>query len=135
MGYILKTNINSNTSIADDDDSDKVYFESAPVWTDKYAYPEQAGSYDDTIDGGGVLQIFPKSISGRPITLDGYLSVARLDSLMVKVNIGYPVLFSEDNGSSVIACYFDYSRDNPVEVEYIDEYKAFAKLKIYLRRA
>lgn len=132
--YILKT-YSSNTYIADSDNNNKVYYESAPVWVDKFLYPAKAGSFDRTLDGGAVLQQFSQGTVGLPISLEeGYMSTAQVITLKAKADTGNPVRFSEDNGSSYILCYFDYSR-TPIEAEYVDEFKAMMKVNLYLRRA
>jgi hypothetical protein len=40
------------------------------VWTDEYMWSKRRGGYTPTIGGGGIVQDFAASESGRPITLE-----------------------------------------------------------------
>lgn len=40
------------------------------VWTDEHLWSQRRGGYTPTIGGGGIIQDFSASESGRPITLE-----------------------------------------------------------------
>lgn len=132
--------INSQSYIADSGDNNRVYFEEAPIWGDRYRHLAVQGSKAPTIGGGLVLQSLPRSTAGLPITIEmseagGFISKERLDLLRVKAEtIGGQFVFSEDDGATKIPVVFDHSFESPVEVDPVDDLELYFRGTIHLLR-
>lgn len=116
---------------------DSVYFNTEPRWVEKYSHVQQAGTLHKLIDGSAVMQVFPRDLSGRAITLEltgeeGVISADRVASLQALADLGNTVEFSD--GVVTINCVFDYTRENPIDLDYIDANRVLMKGTIYLVR-
>jgi hypothetical protein len=118
-----------------------VEFDTAPVWTDERKYNLNIGSKHELLGGDTVLQVFAKNLKGTPITLkldgkEGSLHKSRADSLKTLADTGAAVNFTPGTGQAAISCYFDYSKDSPIDLEYLpDGNRTMMIGAIYLIRA
>lgn len=132
--------INSQSYIADSGDNNRVYFEEAPVWVDRYKHLAVQGSKAATIGGGLVLQSLPRGTAGLPVTIEmseagGFVSKERLDLLRAKAEtLGGQFIFSEDDGATTIPVVFDHSFESPLEVESVDDLGLYFRGTIHLLR-
>jgi len=114
-----------------------VAFNTAPIWVDKLKVTQQVGSLHHCIGGQSVMQIFPKDLSGLPITLkltgyEGVISADRVADLQALCDAGDTVQFTD--GDVTIDVVFDYSKENPIDLEYLDGNKVLMTGTIYLIR-
>ena len=129
--YIYDDSVSSDWAI------DNVFFNTAPIWVDKYNVTQRVGSLHHCIGGQSVMQIFPKDLSGLPITLkltgyEGVISADRVADLQALCDAGNTVEFTD--GDDTIDVVFDYSKENPIDLEYLDGNKVLCIGTIYLIR-
>ncbi|MBU1173573.1 MAG: hypothetical protein KKD44_28730 [Proteobacteria bacterium] len=116
---------------------DDIVLDTEPEWLDKDKYSTYEGSLHPCIDGTTPMQIFERDLTGLPITLKwdgkrGALLTGTVDDLVTLMNAGDG--FDFDDGSGAIECAFDYTKEYPVDFEYVDDNRVLMKGTVYLIR-
>jgi hypothetical protein len=116
---------------------DDIVFDTEPDWLDKDKYLGYEGSLHPCIDGTSSMQIFERDLTGTPITLSwdgqrGALLPATVADLKTLADTGDS--FDFDDGSGAITCVFDYTKENPIDFNYVDDNRVLMMGKVYLVR-
>jgi hypothetical protein len=115
-----------------------IVLDTIPEWTDKDKFLELQGSSHDLITGETIVQAFERLTKGMPITLlwdgkNGALLTSTVATLRTLANLGNSFVFHD--GTTNYTVVFDYSKDNPIDMEFLDVNQVIMKGTIYLRRA
>lgn len=120
---------------------DRAYFITPPKWKEKHIDVPRQGSVHPTVGGGAAVQSFPRLTTGRPVTLEGdekqgLMFTGEADKLTAMMGEGVALEFSDDGGTTKYGVYPDWSKDNPIDMKYLEGYyRKVLTGTVYLVRA